>query len=189
MQFNFSFLSSTFLHWNSSFFTWLFGTHCQGNWHDLGQSACWIVCNVCCYNIKLLCIWCKNCECFLFSEKFWFEFSEIFNDKCNSIFHNFWKRVRGICQTFQNFLTGYFHSIWLCSQNFQIFRLNGLFSLETFPGNVCTIWSSYEIFGIFGGMESTHCFTSLDCHLISIPKCNDMWNVVWAWYKMAESHW
>ena len=129
MQFNFSFLSSTFLHWNSSFFTRLFGTHCQGNWHDLGQSACWIVCNVCCYNIKLLCIWCKNCECFLFSEKFWFEFSEISNDKCNSIFHNFWKRVHGIIlyQTFQNFLTGYFHSIWLCSQNFQIFRLNGLF--------------------------------------------------------------
>ena len=171
MQFNFSSLSYQ-----------LFSTDFQLS------LACWNFCNVCCYNIKLICIWHKNCECFLFGEKFWFEFLEMSSDKRNNIFHNFWKSGQRVYQTFQNFLTGYFHSIWLFLTilDWMVF----IEISETFPGTVCTICSCFEIFGIFDQMESTCCFTSLDCHLVSIPKCHDMKNAVWPldtrWWT---SHW
>lgn len=170
MQFNFSSLSYQ-----------LFSTDFQLS------LACWNFCNVCCDNIKLICIWHKNCECFLFGEKFWFEFLEMSSDKRNNIFHNFWKSGQRVYQTFQNFLTGYFHSIWLCFQNFH-FRLNGLYrDFWNFSRNCL-----YHLFLFWNFWNFWSNGKYLLFHITWLPSCIHP-KVQWheecsltAWYKMVD---
>ena len=88
--------------------------------------------------------------------KFWFEFSEICGDECNSIFSVFPEKrttLRGrYTEIFENFLRG----------NFRNFRWNGSLlgnsTVFRFSGNISrnfrAICSRLEIVGIFGSIES-----------------------------------